>query len=142
MEKWRRTWRQGVGPALLLPGLEALRAALLTDDPRLIQGHTVEPPCTPTVQDWPVEKACAIGFCGWQGLGLETVGEVDHYFAMMASIIDKRMGSASACRHFFEWFDETPREVMRCELLPEVNRSIALLNQDQDDDDVLVRIVE
>ncbi len=48
----------------------------VSDDPRLTQGSTTTPPLM-CVQDWPVEAACVLGFCGWQGDGLETVAEVE-----------------------------------------------------------------
>ncbi len=76
MESWRKVWRTAIGPYLSTAGLEALRQALVTDDPRLIQHHTCEPVGLMCLQDFPVEKACALGYAAWQGDGLETVGEV------------------------------------------------------------------
>src|SRR5918992_267026 len=81
MESWRTVWREGFAPVLSLKGLEALRDALAADDPRLTQGSTTTPPPLMCVQDWPVEAACALGFCGWQGDELETVGQVEEFFA-------------------------------------------------------------
>jgi len=74
MESWRLVWRDGFVPVLSTAGLEALRDALRGDDPRLTQGSTTTPPPLMCVQDWPVEAACALGFCGWQGDELESVG--------------------------------------------------------------------
>jgi hypothetical protein len=125
MESWRKVWREGVAPLLSVAGLEALRAALVQDDPRLHQGATTMPPPLPCVQDWPVEGACAVGFCGWQGEGLETVGEVEEFFARTCFEIDQRLGELAGCRWFLNWFDETPRDEMRRQLLAEVNRSLA-----------------
>jgi hypothetical protein len=65
MESWRRVWREGFVPGISTPGLEALRKALVEDDPRLIQGATTSPPPLQCVEDWPVEGACAVGYCGW-----------------------------------------------------------------------------
>jgi hypothetical protein len=76
------------------------------------------------VQDWPVEAACALGFCGWQGEKLETVGDVEEYFARCCFEADQRLGEAAACRWFLNWFDDTPRDEMRKELLAEVERAI------------------
>ena len=73
------------------------------------------------VQDWPVEAACALGYCGWQGDGLETVGEVEEFFARACFEADQRLGEPAACRWFLNWFDDTPRDEMRRELLAEVN---------------------
>lgn len=77
MESWQTVWRTGFTPGFSTAALEALRAALVKDDPRLHQGATTTPPSLMKVQDWPCEGADAIGFCGWQGEGLETVGEVE-----------------------------------------------------------------
>jgi hypothetical protein len=125
MESWRKVWREGLAPLLSVAGLEALRAALVQDDQRLQQGATTTPPPLQCVQDWPVEGACAVGFCGWQGEGLETVGEVEEFFARMCFEIDQRLGEPAGCRWFLNWFDETPRDEMRRQLLAEVNRSLA-----------------
>jgi hypothetical protein len=125
MESWQKVWREGVAPMLSTVGLEALKQALMTDDARLLQGATTTPPPLPCVQDWPVEAACALGFCGWQGEGLETVAEVEEFFARMCFEIDQRLGEPAACRWFLNWFDETPREEMRELLLSEVNRALA-----------------
>ncbi|HWG47933.1 MAG TPA: hypothetical protein VN688_34540 [Gemmataceae bacterium] len=125
MESWRKVWREGVAPLLSNPGLEALRQALTNDDARLLQGATTPPPPLQCVQDWPVEAACALGFCGWQGDGLETVAEVEEFFARMCFEIDQRLGEPAACRWFLNWFDETGRDEMRELLLAEVNRALA-----------------
>jgi hypothetical protein len=124
MESWRKVWREGVAPLLSTAGLEALRQALTTDDARLLQGATTTPPPLQCVQDWPVEAACALGFCGWQGEGLETVAEVEEFFARMCFEIDQRLGEPAACRWFLNWFDETPRDEMRDLLLAEVNHAL------------------
>jgi hypothetical protein len=125
MESWRKVWRDGLAPHLSTAGLEALRRALLADDGRLVQGATTVPPPLMCVQDWPVEAACVLGFCGWQGDGLETVGEVEEFFARMCFEADKALGEPAACRWFLNWFDETPRAEARQELLAEVNRTLA-----------------
>jgi hypothetical protein len=136
MESWRKVWREGLAPLLSVAGLEALRAALVRDDPRLQQGATTTPPPLQCVQDWPVEGACAVGFCGWQGEGLETVGEVEEFFARTCFEIDQRLGEPAGCRWFLNWFDETPRDEMRRQLLAEVNRSLAQ-RQGGDPDEVV-----
>ncbi len=124
MESWRAVWRKGVEPLLSDKALAALRTALQTDDPRLIQGATTVPPPLSCVQDWPVEGACALGFCGWQGDGLETVGEAEAYFAKMCYDIDQTVGEPAGCRWFLNWFDDAPRDEVWRELLAEVNLAI------------------
>jgi hypothetical protein len=130
MESWRKVWREGLAPLLSTAGLQALRRGLADDDVRLLQGATTTPPPLQCVQDWPVEAACALGYCGWQGEGLETVAEVEEFFARMCFEIDLRLGEPAGCRWFLNWFDETPRAEMRRELLGEVNRALALRRAD------------
>jgi hypothetical protein len=131
MESWRKVWRDGLEPLISTAGLEALRAALQSDDARLLQGATTTPPPLQCVQDWPVEAACALGYCGWQGEGLESVAEVEEYFARLCFEVDQRLGEPAACRWFLNWFDETPRDEMRALLLAEVNRTLAHRRADE-----------
>jgi hypothetical protein len=125
MESWRKVWQEGMAPQLSVAALEALRRALQSDDARLLQGATTTPPPLQCVQDWPVEAACVLGFCGWQGEGLETVAEVEEFFARACFEADQRLGEPASCRWFLNWYDETPREEMRRLLLAEVNRTLA-----------------
>ena len=125
MESWRIVWRNGFVPVLSTAGLLALRDALRTDDPRLVQGATTTPPPLMCVQDWPVEAACALGVCGWLGDHLETVGQVEEHFAKCCFEADQRLGEPAACRWFLNWFDDTPRADMRRELLAEVELALA-----------------
>jgi hypothetical protein len=125
MESWRIVWRNGFVPSLGTPALEALRAALDGDDPRLTQGSTTTPPPLMCVQDWPVEAACVLGYCGWQGDELDTVGQVEEFFARACFEADQRLGEPAACRWFLNWFDDTPRDEMRRELLAEVDLALS-----------------
>lgn len=120
MESWRKVLREGLAPLLSTRALEALQAALVSDDVRLLQCFTTSPPPLQTLQDWPVEAACPIGYCGWQGEGLETVGEVETYFARICAECDQRLGEPAACRWFINWVDETPRAEMRQLLAAEI----------------------
>jgi hypothetical protein len=123
-----------VEPLVSVEGLVALRQALVTDDGRLLQGATTTPPPLACVQDWPVEGACALGYCGWVGDGLETVAEVEEFFARMCFEIDQRLGEPAGCRWFLNWFDETPRDEMRELLLAEVERALKLRQNEESDD--------
>lgn len=125
MESWRLVWREGFASHIATNGLEALRDALRGDDPRLTQGGTTTPPPLMRVQDWPVEAACCLGFCGWIGDGLATVGEVEEYFARLCFLADGSLCEPAGCRWFLNWFDNTPRDEMRRELLAEVERTLA-----------------
>lgn len=121
MENWRRVWREGFAPLLSTKALLTLRKALSTNDPRLIQGATTIPPPLQCVQNWPVEAACVIGYCGWQGENLDTIAKVEEYFYQTCRIVDKVLNEPAVVRHFLNWFDETPREEVRVQLLEEVN---------------------
>jgi hypothetical protein len=125
MERWREVWRGGFAMVLPTDALGALAVALRDDDPKLIQGATTTPPPLMCVQDWPVEAACALGYCGWQGEDLETVGQVEEFFARLCFEADQRLGEPAACRWFLNWFDDTPRGEMRRELLAEVELTLA-----------------
>ena len=98
MESWRKVWREGLAPLLSIKALQALEKALEADDHRLIQGATTTPPPLQCVQDWPVEAADALAFCGWQGEGLATVIEVEEYFAGACFDCDQRLGEPAGCR--------------------------------------------
>ena len=126
MESWRQVWRNGFVPGFTTAGLEALRDALRSDDPRLIQGATTTPPPLMAVQDWPVEGCCGVSFCGWHdGQGLTTVGEVEESFAKACFEADERLGEAAACRWFLNAFDGWSRSEMIANLLPEVEYVLA-----------------
>jgi len=124
MESWRKVWRDGVAPLLSVEALEALRDGLRSDDSRLVQGATTQPPPLQCVQDWPVEAACALGYCGWQGEGLVTVGEVEEYFARMCFEIDQRLNEPAGCRFFLNAFDDEPRQTFFPALLGEVELAL------------------
>jgi hypothetical protein len=121
MESWRKVWRDGIAPGLTTVGLKALRTAVLQDDTRLTQGATTMPPPLQSVLDRPVEGACVVGFCAWQGDGKRTVGDVEEAFARACYECDQRMNEPAAIRWFLNWFDEVPRMEMRRHLLHEVD---------------------
>jgi hypothetical protein len=124
MESWRLVWRKTV-PLLSTAALLALREALLIDDPCLIQGATTIPPPLQCVATWPVEAACLLGYAGWKGDGLQTVEEVEGYFARLCFEIDRELEEPAGCRFLLNWHDETPRDEVRRELLPEILLALA-----------------
>jgi hypothetical protein len=119
-QAWRHVWRKGVAPLLSPEALAALAAALAADDPRLLQGATTTPPPLNCVGHWPVEAACVLGYCGWQGDGLQTVAEVEEFFARLCMAVDFRLGEPGGVRWFLNWWDETPRPQARRLLLAEI----------------------
>jgi hypothetical protein len=114
--------------------LEVLREALIRDDARLLQGATTTPPPLQCTQDWPVEAACVLGYCGWVGENLETVAEVEEFFARMCFETDQRLGEPAGVRWFLNWFDDTPRDEMRRALLAEVQRDLLRRLTESSDD--------
>ena len=125
VQAWQKVFRDGIAPQLCTPALGALQKALENDDPRLLQGAPTSPPPLQAVQEWPVEAACSLGYCGWQGEGLETVGQVEEYFARVCYEADCSLGEPAAVRWFLNWFDETPRATMRQQLAAEIARVLA-----------------
>jgi len=120
MERWRRVWRDGIAPLLSHSQRLALQDALRLDDPQLLQGRTSAPPALEANKSRAVEGACAIGWCGWRGDGLRTVGEVEAFFERLCADVDAACNEPAACRYFLNWYDDTPRAMMRRELLAEV----------------------
>lgn len=130
-DRWRAAWRQGITPKLSDRALAALRDGLAANDPRLIQGANTVGHFSPLATTrprssratLPVAAACPLGFCGWIGDGLETVGEVEEYFADLINACD--CIGLFAGRWFTCWFDETERSVAFPALLAEVTAEIA-----------------
>jgi hypothetical protein len=121
---WRRVWRLGIAPKLYTGGLLALRRALVTSDPELVQGVITEPAPFGHLGDFPVTAACAVAYAGWKGEKLETVAEVEEFFARVCSYADQTLGEPAAIRYFIDWFDETPADRMRLALLAEVTAEL------------------
>lgn len=127
LESWRLVWRNGFVPVLSTENLSALRNALVTDDPKLLQGQTTNPPPLMCVQDWPCEGGCALGYmgaCQYGGFGNAKVKDAETFFAAACWDADTQLGEPAGCRHFLNWFDDTPRDEMRAELLAEVDLAL------------------
>lgn len=124
VQAWRKVFRDGLVPSLSTDHLIALKMGLTMNDPRLLQGATTTPPPLMCTQDWPVECACLVGYAGWQGDGLQTVGETEEFFARKCYEIDQRIGEPAGVRWLLNFWDETPREVLFPLILEEVQRAI------------------
>jgi hypothetical protein len=125
IETWQQVWRDGIAPSLSTAELEILRAGLEQNDGRLVQGAVTFPPPLEVLADHAVERACALGYCGWQADGLITVALVDEFFNRICQEAGSRLGDPAACRWFLNWFDEAPRSGMRRKLLAEVCRTLS-----------------
>ncbi len=124
IETWRRVWREGFAPILTTKQLEALKDGLLRDDARLIQGATSSPPPMQCVLDWECEGACLIGYAGWQGDGIPNVGDVEVFFANACFEADQRIGEPAACRYLMNFWDDSPRDEARRQMIEEINREL------------------
>jgi hypothetical protein len=128
---WKDVVREGLSKILTHRQLIVLRDALIVDDPMLIQGATTSPPPLQCVEDWPVEAACPLGFCGWKGDQLDTVADVEDFFAKKCFELDQTLGEPAACRYFLNYWDDTPREEARKELLGEVEKLLEGIENEQ-----------
>lgn len=52
---------------------------------------------------------------------MKTIAEVEEGFARACFEADQILGEPAACRWLLNWYDDTPREEMRRELLGELN---------------------
>lgn len=127
MESWRLIWRNGFAPVLSTECLRALAEALRANDPRLIQKATTLPMHKEGFQDWPAEACCPLGFMGAVasgGFGVATVDQCSEFFARVCFEADQRLGGPAEVRWFLNAVDDWPRDVLRRELLPEVELAI------------------
>jgi hypothetical protein len=124
-EPWRECFREGLAPLLSTAALQALRDALQRDDPALCQRATTIPPPMPFATEWPCEGCCLLGYAGWRGEGLTTVGEVEEFFVRMCWEIDQRLGEPAACQYLLNAFDAWDRPEMIAHLFPEVELALA-----------------
>jgi hypothetical protein len=129
VERWRRVWRQGLVLQFTTLDLGALRAALASDDQRLIQGSTTVPSLAEEDQQAGVRcgpktlasKACLIGLCG-MNRGLRTIGDVSDFYQEVYDTADADVDFQA----FISWFDNASRERMRTAMLEEIDREIRL----------------
>lgn len=123
METWRKVWREAIAPQLSREGLVALKTALETDDPTLIQGSTVRLVHNQEVTDGDQMECCPVAYAGWKA-GKTVVCEVRVFFDEVMRKADRLVGHGDS-RHFLNWWDDSPREVARLKLLEEVNLKLS-----------------
>jgi hypothetical protein len=104
-EPWRSIWRNGIAPSLHQRHLEALRRGLESNDSALIHKQSFEPIPLPCIKDFPVHAACALGYPGWKGDRLETVGEAEEFFSRVIHETEERLGEVGAVDLFLRWWD-------------------------------------
>jgi hypothetical protein len=127
LEPWQFAWRFGFAPQFSKVGLSVLREALFRDDCRLIQGANTNPlPLNSHIEKEPV-GACAVCYIAWVADGMKRVGEIEEFFAHVCFEADRRLGEPTACRRFLNWFDDSPRDVVRHRLLAEIEIELTAL---------------
>lgn len=112
MHVWQKVFRDGFAPNLSTAGLLAVQKAIADDDPRLIQGNTAVPVPSHRTQYMLVKGADLIAFCGWQGDGLETVGDAEGFFANRCYECDVLLADPAGCSRFINQYDNWLRQEM------------------------------
>ena len=127
--KWQTVWRKGIAPQLDRHGIEELRIALIIDDSRLIQGTTTCPNIMDHNPGRACEAGCGIAFPIWQADTEQDIHDISEKFSLVCDKCDADLlnatGDEVACRFFINWFDDTPRQIMRKLLLDEVELWLA-----------------
>lgn len=133
IEPWRYVFRNGVAKQLSANGLVALREAIKGDDPRLVQGITLKPIVGGNHAR--VYSCCFISYAAWQGEGMELCGNVLDFFSRVCdrtneALMGKKVPSEIRderfpVKAFLNWYDDTQREVVFADLLPEIELELA-----------------
>lgn len=121
MEPWRLIFRKGFAPLLSNDSLVALQNGLKHDDPALVQGCVVFPRPMPGFWDLPAAAVGLLGYMGREGEGLFSVFEVSEFHERLMQAAAQKLGQMDAAILFLSWFDKTPRDLMRKNLLQETH---------------------
>lgn len=125
LNKWVRDWRESYLPQLSKAELEALLKGLIEDDPALIQGNTALPLHTSSDK---IEAGCALCYAIWRGRKVNSLVYVERAFnEMLCYNADTLLPEQS----FLNWFDFTPRDMMRSELISEIKYNLQELSNVQ-----------
>jgi hypothetical protein len=124
LKPWQKAFREEIAPHLSEKTLAVLRKGLDEDDPRLVQGTTVSPhpsgPIGSRGRTTPPTGACALGYCGWQGEGLNSVGDVWDFFGKFRNEVDDY-----ALNDFVSFFDSNERHMVFAALSSEIDAVLA-----------------
>jgi hypothetical protein len=120
MKKWQLAFRHAA-KSLSLDGLQALLKALRDDDDALEQGTTTVPTWFYGCREVACEGGCAIGFAAWKS-GAVWARDVQAAFLRVCDSFDGMDGLTLG--DFTGWFDHTPRDQMRAELIQVVEAVI------------------
>lgn len=128
MESWRKVWREGIAPQLSTKALEELRYGLEKDSDFLLQGACSKPPMLECNYDKECEGGCAMVYGAWMAGEVKTVGQADEYFHNIVASQLMSDGCDNCVRDFLNWFDDTPRDEMRREMIREVDNELIIRN--------------
>ena len=121
MQLWQTQWLE-IQKIFPTKGLVALKAALLSKDPALIDCFFALPENNNNVDaGWsesPCARGCAIGYTIWNGFDLVTCQEVSE---KRYNILD----DWSAMQDFVYWFDQSSPDE-RLELVPLIDEELKL----------------
>jgi hypothetical protein len=123
MVDWREVWRESIAPQLSVHELSFLRDAVAKNDKRLIQGSTCNPPALPCVRDWPAIGGCLFGLLAFRECESPKTAEVEASFARVV-VGANSAGAPCDTDRFLDFFDDTPRDRMLAELLPEIETEL------------------
>jgi hypothetical protein len=121
MEPWRYIFRRGFAPLLSNSALNALQDGLKQDDPALVQGCVVFPKPMPGFWELPAAAVGLLAYVGREGEGLFSVFEVSEFHDRLKEAAAQKLGQMEAATLFLDWFDKTPRDIMRKNLLQETH---------------------
>ena len=143
LEPWQKAWRDGIAQALPTAGLEALRLAILSEEPSLVRRVTAWSGSDgdDIVMDWMTRKpsdecrgACPIGYCFWRAESLRSVVEVQNAFREACRAAMRNLLAAGhpitevTTATFTGWVDEGPgdwttrKRVLLIEVVRELER--------------------
>ena len=121
MEPWRLIFRRGFAPLLSNSALNALQDGLKQDDPALVQGCVVVRRPVPGCWDLAAVVLGLLAYVGREGEGLFSVFEVSEFHERLKEAAAQKLGQMDAATLFLNWFDKTPRDLMRKNLLQETH---------------------
>ncbi len=113
VEVWRMNWRNEIARLFSDKALEALRTAILTDDPKLIQRQTVA-----SDDGVEISGACGLAFGVW----------AEEKVCGPHDLLERFEAKFGLCRvniwPFVSWYDSAPRHLMRSEFVSEIHREL------------------
>ena len=125
IDSWRTVFHCGIVPHLPLAALQDLRDALASGHPAaMLQSGTTSPPPLLPLYNFPVTAASPLVYAVMRARGLKTVREADEAFTRFCRHVESTLDEG-ATRRFLDFWQDTPLETAREELLDEVDLALA-----------------